>query len=257
MAPKQPGLEDIMANEVKQEIAGRYFGFRKLIEEDTQSYVQRVRQHSVILEKRISFDLIRIYLLLGREDLIQRFLELAGLNERLFFDHYLLESPTIRQRVFECQHFKGWTRKGRFIRYSLTCYDNLAFHVKVYHGHFQELAEDRENIMATIEVFYQQNNLNAILAFLRSLGEERGTGAMQGGEETGLTERLAEKLLITPPAPLEQMLPLLNPLPSLVQIKSPLKRLVKEAYRHQSPEFLAMFDSNSTSCPERDDVLKT
>lgn len=257
MEPKQPGLEDIMANEVKQEIAGRYFGFRKLIEEDTQDYAERIRQHSVVLEKRISFDLIRIYLLLRREDLIQRFLELAGLNERLFFDPYLLESPTIRQRVFECQHFKGWTRRGRFIHYGLTCYDNLAFHVKVYHGKLQELAEDRDNIMASIEAFYEKNNINAILSFLNSLKEDRGTGAMQGATEIGLAEELDKKLQIKAPAPVEQILPVIKPLPPLNEIKRLLKRLLKQAYRDQASEILVMFDAGGTPCPERKYVLKT
>lgn len=250
----KPGLEDIMANEVKQEIAGRYFGFRKLIEEDTRDYLEKVRWQSVILEKRISFDLIRLYLLLGQEELIQRFLELAGLDERLFFDPYLLESPTIRQRVFECQRFKGWTRKGRFVRYSLACYDNLSFHVKVYHGKIEELAEDRYNIMATIEAFYRQNNISSIIAFIRSLGEDKGTGAMQGAAEVGLGDELGKKLQISTPAPLEQMLPLLKPLPPLGEVKGPLKRLAKQAYRAQSQDFLSLFEANSTPCTDRSGV---
>ncbi|MDF1614447.1 hypothetical protein [Desulfurivibrio dismutans] len=257
MSPKQQGLDDILANEVKQEIAGRYFGFRKLIEEDTLDYTQKVRRHSVVLEKRISFDLIRIYLLLGREEFIQRFLDLTGLQERLFFDPYLLESPTIRERVFECQRFKGWTRKGRFVRYSLTCYDNLAFHVKVYRRRLQELADDQHNIKATIEAFYEQNNISAIMAFLRSLGEDHSTGTMQGEKEIGLVQGLDDKLKITPPAPLEQMLPIINPLPPLSEVKRPLKRLFNQAFRLQTPEILELFDSYSTPCPERDYVLKT
>ncbi|ADH84924.1 hypothetical protein [Desulfurivibrio alkaliphilus] len=257
MSAKQKSLDNILADEVKQEIAGRYFGFRKLIEEDTQDYTQKIRRHSVILEKRISFDLIRLYLLLGREELIQQFLQLAGLKERLFFDPYLLESPTIQQRVFECQRFKGWTRKGRFVRYSLTCYDNLAFHVKLYHQKLQELANDRYNIMATIEAFYEQNNISAILAFLRSLGDDHSTGAMQGDKEIGLAEGLDEKLKINPPAPLEQMLPLIKPLPPMVDLKRPLRRLFKQAYLLQKPEIISLFDAHSTPCPERDYALKT
>lgn len=256
MSTQQPGLEDIMAAELKQEIAGRYFGFRKLIEEDSRDYAQLARQHSFILEKRISFDLIRIYLLLRQEELIQQFLDLVGLNERLFYDPYLLESPTIRQRVLECQRFKGWTRKRRFSRYFFSCYENLTFHVKVYNGKLKELAKFQGDIAAEIEVFYKQNNISAILSFLRSLGDKQATGAMQGGMEVGLAEELDSKLLIKPPAPIEKLLPLINPLPPLKEVKGPLKRLVKEAYRQQTPETLAMFAFNSTPCQERENQLE-
>ena len=254
MRPQQQpaGLEDVMAAELKQEIAGRYFGFRKLIEEDSQDYAQKVREHSFILEKRISFDLIRIYLLLRDEELIQDFMTLAGLNERLFFDHYLLESATIQERVFECQRFKGWTRKGRFIRYFFTCYENLAFHVKVFDGKVRELEKLQGAITEEIRYFYQQNNMSAIMAFLRSLGDQRATGAMQGGMEIGLADGLESKLLIQPPAPIEQLLPIIKPLPPLAEIKGPLKKLVKAAYGCQIPAILEIFNGNSTPCPERE-----
>ena len=48
---QQAGLDDVLAAELKQEIAGRYFGFRKLIEEDSQDYAQKVREHSFIWKK--------------------------------------------------------------------------------------------------------------------------------------------------------------------------------------------------------------
>lgn len=250
---QQAGLDDVMAAELKQEIAGRYFGFRKLIEEDSQDYAQKVREHSFILEKRISFDLIRVYLLLRDESLIQEFMELVGLNERLFFDRYLLDSPSIQTRVFECQRFPGWTRKGRFVRYFFTCYENLAFHVKVFDGKVRELENLQGAITDEIKYFYRQNNISAIMAFLRSLGDQQAGGAkhMQGGMEIGLAEGLDSKLMIRPPAPIEQLLPMIKPLPPLAEIRRPLKKLVKESYRRQIPQILALFNENSTPCPER------
>lgn len=247
---KPQELEDVMAGEIKQEIAGRYFGFRKMIEDDTCDYLEQVRRHSFILEKRISFDLIRIYLLLRQDDLIQRFLELSGLSEGLFFDPYLLESAGIQERVFECQRFKGWTRKGRFVGYFLSCYDNLAFHVKGYDAKLEELARYQNSIATEIEVFYCQNNINAIMSFLRTLGDEQATGAMQGGLEVGMAEGLDQKLKIKPPAPVEQLLPMIKPLPPLPEVKPALKKMAKEAYQRQVPQVLQLFDANSTPCPD-------
>ncbi|MDZ7641743.1 MAG: hypothetical protein U5J62_06965 [Desulfurivibrio sp.] len=245
-------IQDVMAGEIKQEIAGRYFGFRKMIEDDTSDYFEQVRRHSFVLEKRLSFDLIRIYLLLRQEELIQRFLQLSGLNERLFFDTYLLESASIQERVFECQRFKGWTRRGRFVRYFLSCYDNLAFHVKAYDAKLNELTQFQSSIADEIEAFYRQNNVNAIMSFLRSLGDEQATGAMQGGMEVGLADGIEQKLKIKPPAPVEQLLPMIKPLPPLAEVKPALKKMAKEAYQRQVPQLLQLFEANSTPCPERE-----
>ncbi|MEW6501620.1 MAG: hypothetical protein ACOY8P_06730 [Thermodesulfobacteriota bacterium] len=245
-------LDEIMATEMKQEIAGRYFGFRKLIEEDKLDLAQKIREYSFILQKRISFDLIRIYILLGDEGLIGEFLSLAGISERLFYDPYLTESRTIAARVFECQRFRGFTKGGRFQNYILDCYEKLVFHIGLYRQKIAELEAEQGAITEEIHLFYQQNDLNAILGFLKHLGDEEMTGAMQGGMETGLAEGLNEKLKIEVPLPIEQVLPVIPAPTPLAAIRSHLKRLCKKAYRQQSPELLAMFDHNSTPCPERE-----
>jgi hypothetical protein len=40
----QPTLEDIMSSEIKRDIAMRYFGFRKLIEEDELALSEKTKQ---------------------------------------------------------------------------------------------------------------------------------------------------------------------------------------------------------------------
>ena len=66
MALKQT-IDEVLSTEIKRDIAERYFSFRKLIEEDEMDLEEKIRQYSIILEKRISFDLIRIYILLKKE----------------------------------------------------------------------------------------------------------------------------------------------------------------------------------------------
>ena len=119
-------LDEALSGEVKKDIAERYFRFRKLIEDDKFDLSEKIRQYSFILQKRISFDLIRIYILLRDEDIIQAFLHLINLNEKLFYDTYLTESPSIAQRVFECQRFRGFTKSGRFKNYLIDCYENIS-----------------------------------------------------------------------------------------------------------------------------------
>ena len=97
----KPSFEDVMAMELKKEIAERYFGFRKMIEEDNLDLMQKMKYQLTILEKRISFELIRIYVLLNDDELIQQFMELTGWEERLFYEPYITESETIRKKVFK------------------------------------------------------------------------------------------------------------------------------------------------------------
>ena len=90
----------ILTFEIKKELADRYFGFRKLIEEDIQSLNKEVKRQESTAEQKICHDLVRIYILLQAEGYIDEFFQLSGLEEDLFFDRYLLESLTIRKKLF-------------------------------------------------------------------------------------------------------------------------------------------------------------
>ena len=223
-------VDDAITYEVKKEIAERYFGFRKLIEEDKLSLTEQIRQHTFILEKRISFDLIRIYILIGNHDLIQDFLALSGIPEELFYDPYLIESPTLRQRVFEKVRFRGLTQKGCYTYALFDCYERLHEHIALYREKFEELLEDEEMITEEIKIFYRQNDLGSIMGFLRSLGDCQMTGHMQGGMETDIAGELEKKLQIPPPTPVEQFLPVISPPAPINTIKRDFKKIIKKAY---------------------------
>jgi len=228
-----PNLADVLTFEVKQDIANRYFGFRKLIEEDKLALAEKVRQYSFILEKRISFDLIRIYILLRDEELIEEFLALANIPEPLFYDPYLAESETIRQRVFEGVEFRGMTRKGCFANAIIDCYGRLVEHIDLYREEFAELEGAREQISTEIDVFYRNNDLGSILGFLRSLGDPAASGAMQGGMEVALALDLERKLHIAPPEPLAASLPVIPPLPPLAAVSRELNSIIERAFERQ------------------------
>lgn len=232
----QPDISAALTYEIKQDIANRYFGFRKLIEEDTLALSEKVRQYSFILEKRISFDLIRIYILLRDERLIQEFLALANLPEEMFYDPYLAESKTITKRVFEGVRFRGLTRKACFANAVTDCYERLEDHIGQYRAQFAELVATQELISAEIELFYKKNDLGSILGFLRSLGDSPASGLMQGGMEPNLAQDLDHKLRITPPTPIQQMLPVIPPLTPLSAIRRQLKAIISQAFSQQGKD---------------------
>lgn len=228
----KPGIEDFMAIELKKEIAERYFGFRKMIENDTLDLMQKMQYQLTILEKRISFDLIRIYILLKEDGLIQRFMELTGWEERLFYEPYITESETIRKKVFTGVKIRGLTRSGRFKNLVFDAYQRLVAHVQHYRENLEEIEISRETINEEIKLFYRENDIGNIMGFLRSIdtgGECENTMGIK--PQNGSAECFENKMRIEAPPPIDQELIDIPPLIPLPNIKKELKKLVDRAYR--------------------------
>ena len=223
-------ISKVMTYEIRKEMAERYFGFRKLIEEDKQALAKSIRQQSLSTEQKIGIDLARIYTILKDWELIERFLEISGLEEAIFYDEYMTTSPTIRARIFAGIKVRGLTRAGRFTKLLLGCYELLVDHVDLYREKFGELLEDRELISEEIKVFYRKNDIETMLGFLRSL-DEHGNEMLAGPVETGRGESLKKKMQVLPPGPVEKYLPILPPLVPMPRIRSELKKLAEQALK--------------------------
>jgi hypothetical protein len=227
-------IDQMLSFEVKKEIADRYFGFRKLIEDDIHNYDNQLVASFRGLEQKIGFDLVRLYILLRDRQLIRDFFQVTGLDDRLFFDPYVTESPTIRKRVFAGREAHGLTRNSRFRNMVFDTYDELYRHIGEYRENLEDLREERETISEEIRLFYEKNDLGTIMGFLRGLG---GSAAKSGPMEGGLTphtgENLDKKMKVHPPAPVEETLPDIPQVPPLSDIKARLKPIVDKAYQRQ------------------------
>lgn len=202
-----------LAFEVKKEIADRYFGFRKVIEKDSNAYQQEIIASTLLLEKRIGYDLLRIYALLQKDELIARFFEITKLGDVLFFDSYISQSPTIRKRLFEDQRVRGFFRRGRFRNMFFDVYTSLQEHVDSYRKKIASLVEEHDIIEEEIKLFYQKNDISGIMLFLRNLdAADSGTsGSMSGTIESDGAITMEEKMRLQPPQPVEKFLPTLPP----------------------------------------------
>lgn len=231
-------LNTTLAFEVKKEIAERYFGFRKIIEEDTNAYQKNIIAGAMELEDKIGFDLVRLYVLLQDNSLIKDLFRITGLGKILFYDQYISKSPTIRKRVLADIPVHGFTRKRRFHNMFFAVYDSLEQHVADYRDRILELAEDQETIQEEINLFYQKNDISGIMLFLRGMdGTTPGSsGPMAGALDTDNTSTMEQKMRIQPPGPVEKFLPILSPIPPAKEIQNELKRLVDTAFSQQ-PEF--------------------
>ncbi|HFQ80967.1 MAG TPA: hypothetical protein ENK33_06285 [Desulfobacterales bacterium] len=241
----QTDIGESITYEVKKDVAGRYFGFRKLIEDDKLALREGISRHSLILEKRISFELIRIYILLKDEDLIERFLTISGLNKQMFYDPYLTESATIRQRVFAGIRLRGFTQKGRYKNAVLDCYERLTIHVEQYRARFAELNDEQKMISEEIKIFYQKNDLSAIMGFLRSL--DAVDNPLEGGMAPAMVDEMDDKLRISPPPAIDYYLPLMPPLTPLAEVKGELKRLSVLAFKRHKDDILAFLAAHRAS----------
>ena len=223
-------ISKVMTYEIKKEMADRYFGFRKLIDEDKEELNKLIRLQTMTSEQKIVVDLARIYILLKDRALIKHFLELTGLEEELFYDEYMVSSPTIRARVFAGIHARGLTRSGRFKNLLLDCYDLLVAHVDEYREKFGELLDTREFINEEIKLFYRKNDLSSMLGFLRQLDAQEEE-SLAGPIMTGIDDEMAAKLKVAPPEAIEHQLPVIPPLVPTAQIRGQLKKLAEEALK--------------------------
>ena len=226
-------ITKILSYEVKKEIAERYFGFRKRIEDDKGLYEQRLTASTLEMESHIGFDLIRIYILLQDKDIIDRFVRLVGLPSDFFYDPYFIQSSSIRLRLFCGRKLKGWTRRSRFRNMFIDVYTSLVNHVEEYRRTLSELTEEQETIREQINIFYRKNDIDTIMSFIRRLdnpspghGEFLESGALDAGQHG-----LDESMRLHPPLPACEQLPAITRLPAFADIRSELIQLIDQAYR--------------------------
>lgn len=227
-------ITKILAFEVKKEMADRYFGFRKRIEDDTKAYIAKLAASSLELENRIGYDLIRLYILLQQEDLIREFLDLVKLPQELFYDPYTISSPTIRKRLFAGLKCHGFSRRGRFRKMFMALYASLAKALDDYRTTRNDLIEEQQTIKEEIKIFYRKNDIDGIMNFIRRLdGPEQGTAnLMQTATPLTSEQQFSSTMRLSPPVAAEESLPQLPPLPSPDAIQPALDHLINRAYQH-------------------------
>jgi hypothetical protein len=223
-------ISQFLNYEIKKELADRYFGFRKLIEEDKAHLEKDIYHHTRTVGQMIVFDLNRIYIMLQNEELIRRFLEITGLEEKFYYDPYILTSPTLRNRIFAGVKTWGITASGRFKHLFMETYEQLTHDVAAYREKYAELVEDQETIEEEIKIFYRKNDISTIMGFLRAMDAVDTGGNMAGAIDTGFSEYIDRKMRMAPPVQVSIEIPPIPPLVPLPQIKKDLKKLAEAAF---------------------------
>jgi len=228
-------LDGMLALEIKKEMADRYFGARKRIEEDNREYNQHLQEAYRQMEDQVGFDLIRLYVLLGRESLIHDFFRLTGMRDQVFLDTYLLGSLTIRKRLFKGLFIHGLTRRSRFHHLFFDIYERLCQGVATYSATLQRLIEEGKALAGEVEQFHRTNDLGVMMGFLRRLdgAAMHGDETMRGHLSPQQDEALAEKMRLPVPVAAETLLPAIPSLPDVRTCKVKLRELVDTAFDAQ------------------------
>ncbi len=231
-------MEDLctlLTFEVKKEIADRYFGFRKIIEEDTQLYKQKIIALSLDLEDSIGTDLVRIYTLLQDDDLISRFFKVSGLSERLFFDCSINKCRTLRENIFRGRKIRGLTRWSCFKNMFFDSYALLHDHIIDYRSALCRLTEDHDTLREQINLFYRKNDISGIMQFLRGLDRASAgdSGLLETAQEPNPCCRLDDKLRLHPPDPVDELLPVIPEIPPLQEVRAALKEILLLSWSRQ------------------------
>lgn len=217
--------------EVKQEIAKRFFGFRRTIEKDTATYLKNIEKASIELEQSVGHDLIRIYHLLKKHDLISRFCQLTGLAETLFYDAFINTEPR-KQTIVGSQKKRGFTRRGCLHNMFFDAYEQLYNDILNYQKTYDSLEEDHATLCEQINIFYRKNDIETIFQFLRSL-DDGSMGETGFAQNQNATKKLDAKLRLTPPSPVSELLPSISPIPKTRQIRAKLRELITRASKQQ------------------------
>ncbi len=225
-------ISKALAYQVKKEIASRYFGTRKLIEEDRAALEGMIAGLKDFYDTRLGVDLVRCYSILRKPELIDEFLALIGWKGRPFYDEYIVESETIRHRLLRDMVSHGWMNQSRFVNLFLDSYRRLYRDAQEYMERLEDALDELAVLKEEIRMFSKRFALDEIMGFLRTLeAREDLTNILGENVASSKPANLEAKLKVEPVDKLERAIPRIPGLPDPDSIGSSLKKLAQRAYK--------------------------
>ncbi len=227
-------MEDItkaLAYEIKQDIANRYFGFRKRIETESNEYAEKLQNAGKESVVGIKSDVQRMHYLLKNDALFHSFLNFTGLPDAIGL-HSDPAAPAQSKLLFAGLKGEGFTRRRRYRNLVFKVYSSLAGSVLAYRDLYNRLEEEHEDICGEIDRFYRKNDLSGILNFLREIDNPDclQSGMFQPDRCYLASRDMDEALRIMPPPSVQTGMQSLERLSPLEKAKPTLDSLIKEAF---------------------------
>jgi len=228
-----------LAYQIKRDIAERYFGSRKIIEEDRQALETMISEFSLLCSKTVGKDMLRIYALLREPELIDSFLGLIGWKGRPFFDRHVIDSATDRKQLFKGMTLHGWTDYSRFVHLFLDSYERLYRDLRRCRERLEEILDEIQVVKEEIRQFKRKFSLDEIMNFIRTLDRrDELVGVLGENQPAGKMEDLSARLALAPLNDIEKSVPEVPELPPLDDIKAALKDLAHRVSKFYMEEGL-------------------
>lgn len=228
-------MEDIskaLVYELKQDIANRYFGFRKQIEITSHQYLQSLQDSARDYATKILQDMQRMHCLLQNDQLFRCFIDFTGLPDKIGCFYTAPQSNAQWRLLFEELRGGGFTRRRRHRNLVYKVYHLLHCSIEEYRNVFIQLTEEHEDICKEIDRFYRMNDLSGILNFLREIDnpDTLRSGLLHSDRATLAGQDMERDLRIIPPPAVTTIMHSLAQLPPFEAAKPTLDRLTKEAF---------------------------
>lgn len=228
-------IAETLSGEVKRELAEAYFSEKKALEDAWLEYRDFVKslckkEEAVILQAS------RILIMLEKEGLIEEFERITGFPLKKTYLKQIVESPTLRRKLFEKLGKKsfGLTSKSRFIKLFFDIYEDLVKATISYKMTLKKAESLYDDLKRETEQFYKRYDLGSILDFFRKFEDLSSyeMGAIEDRER--IHEELAHSMRIeTFPKPSDFVDDYEEP-KELKKISSSLRKLAQRAYEtHQ------------------------
>ena len=215
-------ISKVLTYQIKKELADRYFGSRAAIERDKKNLEKMIQDLRAFYEEHIGRDIIRLYVLLRSESLIDGFLEAVGWENRPFFDEYVIESRNIRKILLKNVKVRGWIQRSKYVHLLLDSYKRLFKDSEQFHEKREEIIDEAMIIAEEIKQFKRTFSLDEIMGFLKSLD----SGDMLSnvlGDNLPRTGDLESRLVIADLPDIQSLIPNMPHLPPPEKIERLLK----------------------------------
>ncbi len=228
-------MEDIskaLVYEIKQDIANRYFGFRKQIETESGQYLDKLQNVDQQYAANIIMNMQRMHCLLQKDQIFASFIQFTAIPESIGSLHTDPHSHVQWQRLFAGLRGKGFTRRRRFRNLVYQVYRLLAGEIDTYRGIFTQLEEEHEDICKEISRFYRMNDLSGILNFLREIDnpDTMRSGLLYTDRPALAGQNMEDELRLLPPPAVTTRMPSLPRLPPLETARPTLESLITQAF---------------------------
>ncbi len=225
-------ISKALVYQIKREIAERYFGLRKVIEEDRQALETMISEFSLLYSKTVGRDMLRIYALLRAPELIDDFLRVIGWKRRPFFDQQVIDSTGDREQLFKGMSLHGWTDYSKFVHLLLDSYERLYRDLYKSRERLEEILDEIQVVKEEVRQFKGKFSLDEIMNFIRTLDRRDELVSVLGEDQPlGKMEDMSARLALPSLDEIERSVPEVPELPPLDRIKADIKGLARRVAR--------------------------